>query len=257
MEKGKKVIYGVIQALTPYQEFGCVGCTVRQKIWDSTQKAYFEKDVTAWYYAKAAEYLGKKDFLVGATVILTAHEEQGNLYGDALPVTWGMLSVPAELREHTAEDKQAFEEAVQGLVRSGLRPPAWTLPATDPERIEAVLISLAGKTEAEKAFRAAAQKIIRQARYTFIGPVGSVKEFSGNVKVSVAFNRSKDETVWNDIIFWGEEGRVSAAGEAALRLNPGEIVLLYNMVRNPDYNGRRQFRSNNKPKLLRASLKDA
>ena len=253
----KRLFYGIIQAITPYPEFGCVGVTLRQKIWDTTKKQYFEKDLTAWYYAKAAEYLAKKDYLIGATVILTAHEEHGNLYGDDSPVTWGMLSVPADLKEHTAEDEQAFKEAVQGLVRFGLRPPEWTLTTNDPERIEAVLISLPGKTEAEKAFRAAAQKIIRQARYTFIGPVGSVKEFSGNVKVSVAFNRSKDDTVWNDVIFWGEDNRVSAAGETALRLNPGEIVLLYNMVRNSDFNGRRQFRSTNRPKLLRASLKDA
>ena len=249
-----RVIYGTLKALTPYQSLDCVGATIRQRIWDPQMKTWNEPEVIAWYYAKACEALSKREFLIGANVLLTAHEdEKSNLYGDDLPTSWGMIATPAEMRDHTEADEISFRNAVIGMKSAGLRPHEWEVPTDDPARIEAAVISADGKTDAEKMFRQAAGKLIRQARYAYIGPVGAVSEKNGNVRLSVGYKRSGN-TVWNDIQFWADKstGKISEGGEAALKLNQGDVIVVTGLIRRADYKDRRQFTGSNKPRFIRA-----
>ena len=247
-----KSITGIAQNVQEYPMEGqaCASITLQQKVWNPQTKAWDTPTSNVWFYGDQAQKLLARRFLIGKWVLLTADEKDGYLYGAALPTSWGIVQIPASVRESTENDRAAFSGICNKARNEGYIQTDKELSPSKPWELEKAVSEISGSSETEKAFRAAARKLFRPTRFAYIGPVGSIGEKNGNVKISVGLKK-KDDTVWCDVHFWGRDGVLTDEEKYILeKVSKGDTVVLADLSAHPDYAGRKQFTGGKKPRVL-------
>lgn len=250
------VIYGTLSNIraqkTKKGEDAVIVDITRKGKWNPDTRAFGPDETTSiWYFngkkGQQADWALERKDMIGKPVILTAqkitNDNQDVYFGRYLPVSYGMVTDPAVLKE-TSDD--VFAEAimmVEACQDARELPEDVEVDFKNADSIASVIhvLNASDSTLAADAV-AALSKLIYGESNAYIGKVGNVARYGQVTRVSFVTPRS-NPVEWNSVSFFGK-----TAERVERVLKKGDNVVLI-MHEKEDYNGQPSYRGINFQRL--------
>ena len=246
------VIYGNLENIRPQKtkkgESAVIVDIRRRGNWNhETQTLGSEEITSVWYFngkkGQQADWALERKDMIGKPVILSAHkvtnDNQDSYFGRYLPVSYGMVSDPATLKEASGEEFAEAVMAVEACKEARELPEDVDVDFNNADSIASVIHVLAASnsTLASDAVTAL-NKLIYKETNAYIGKVGNVARHGKVTRVSFVTPRS-NPVEWNSVSFFGD-----TADKVERILKKGDRVILI-MHKKEEYNGQPSYRGIN------------
>lgn len=226
-------INGIIKTIAKGAAAGTAVLTLETKVWDKEAKVMQTKDVKVRYTnkdkAKMADWLLERTSSVGKQCVISANpsDRDPDLYfGAYLPVTYGVITRPATIREDVSDDEiQKAIIAIEDCTDAGELPDGIEFDFKDAASISG-LIGMLASSEATIAKEAteALKALINPEESAYIGKIGNASRNGKAFRVSFVTPNSTP-VEWNSVSFFNTK-TVALADRAEKVLKKGDAVVL-------------------------------
>lgn len=246
------VIYGNLENIrtqkTKKGETATIVDISRKGKWNPETRTFGPEETTSvWYFngkkGQQADWAMERKDMIGKPVILTAqkvtNDNQDVYFGRYLPVSYGMVTDPATLKEASGEEFAEAVMAVEACQEARELPEDVDVDFNNADSIASVIhVLTASRSTLASDAVAALGKLIYTESNAYIGKVGNVARYGQVTRVSFATPRS-NPVEWNSVSFFGK-----TAERVERVLKKGDNVVLI-MHEKEDYNGQPSYRGIN------------
>lgn len=199
---------------------------------------------SVWYFdsdkVPLAQWAALRESNIGQMAALSATEKTGDngqktYFGKQLPITYGMFTEPAELRESTVDEQVAAANAVDDCYDANELPEDVQVDFASLESIiNAVAILSTSDAEIAKNAVKALRQLYAPETTVYIGKLGFAGQSGKIFRVTFVTPKS-DPAEWNSVSFFNKN-----AENAAKVLHKGDNVVLI-MGEKQEYNGQPSY----------------